>query len=230
MASNDLFGTEKINVSKSLLKNQAYELIKTAIINNRIKPDTIYSQGFLSENLGISRTPVREALLQLQGEGLIHIFRGRGIQVITTTQKDLQDLLEMSEAIECKICQMTAERIDDSTLSLLEDIYKSQEEDANDKKITEFMQKDREFHYALAKTTGNKKFAESVEIIHEQLLRSGIFLIYQPECLPVIIKEHRKILDALHAHSASAAIEAMFQHIQGIFARAMESSSIMHKQ
>ncbi len=230
MSQTNLFNIEKINTANSLLKNQAYNLIKAAIIDNRISPNNVYSQGFLSSQLGISRTPVREALLQLQGEGIIHIHRGRGIQVITTSAKDLKDILEMSEALECKVCQLAAERIDSHAIAFLEELYLQQQELSNQKKLAEFMQKDREFHCYLAKTTGNDKLAESVANNYEQLLRSGVFVIYKMEFLPAVVHEHRHILDAIQMRIPESSSDAMLAHMKGLFGRAMESAALLQKQ
>ena len=225
MSNSDLFVPPKINAAKSLLKNQAYDIIKSAIMNNHLKPDKIYSQEFLGQSLGISRTPVREALIQLQLEGIVHIYRGRGMQIVTTTQRDLRDILEMSDAIECKICQLAAQRITDEILQTLEEIYQRQKEEASKGQIDSFMEQDRHFHLVLATATDNKKLMESVESIHEQLLRSGIFVIYNIDNLEMIIKEHRGVIDAMYKHCPVAALEAMRIHIDGIFSRAMHCIS-----
>ena len=219
MSNIDLFGTEKINTSKSLLKNQAYELIKAAIIENRLNPENIYSQDFLSKNLGISRTPVREALLQLRGEGLIHIHRGRGIQVIPTTIHDLNDMLEMREAIECKICQLAIGKIDQETLYLLENNCLEQKENITQNKINDFTERDHDFHCILAKASNNKRLYEMVEQTNEQIMRSGVLLKYKQQDLRNIVSEHKRIIDALFTHCEKTAIEAMQLHFTGIFSR-----------
>ena len=221
MNTSDFFVPAKINTAKSLLKNQAYAIIKSAIINNHLQPDRIYSQEFLGQSLGISRTPVREALIQLQLEGIVQIYRGRGMKIVTTTQADLQDILEMSDAIECKICQLAAQRITDKALQALEEIYQYQKEETAKKQIDDFMQQDRNFHITLANAANNKKLVECVENIHEQLLRSGIFVIYNADNLEMILKEHRRVLDAMHKRCPVAALDAMRIHIDGISTRAM---------
>ena len=76
------------------MKQQAYELIKDAILYRRLQIGITYSQDALCSELNISRTPVREALLELQQEGYIAFMRGKGIQVIPVTRKRAQDIVE----------------------------------------------------------------------------------------------------------------------------------------
>lgn len=220
----DSFLPQKINTDKSLLKNQAYDIIKNAIMNKTLLPEKIYSQEFLSQSMGISRTPVREALLQLQNEGLIKIYRGRGIQIITTTAKDLADILELSDAVECKVCKLAPHRITPQILEELEKIYDQQTEKANDKLVNDFMEQDRHFHLTLAMATGNRRLYESVDLIHQLIQRSGFFVIYNynHENLHMILKEHRNVIDALKNALPHEAEEAMRVHIKGLSKRAEE--------
>ena len=220
----DKFVPQKINTDKSLLKNQAYDIIKNAIINNKLSHDKIYSQEFLSKSMGISRTPVREALLQLQNEGMVKIYRGRGIQVISTTAKDLSDILELSDAVECKVCNLAAKIITASGIDKLEKIYEYQLQKANEKLVDDFMEQDRNFHLALALATGNKRLYESVDIIHQMIQRSGFFVIYNSnyENLYMIREEHRKVLDSLKKGLSDESENAMRIHIRGLSKRAEE--------
>ena len=81
-----LLGTRKIHTET--YKNQAYDLIKNAILYNRFRVDAIYSQEAICTELGISRTPVREALLELQKEGYVSFARGKGVKVVPVTEQD----------------------------------------------------------------------------------------------------------------------------------------------
>ena len=229
LSHRDLLDLDKINSARSLLKNQAYEILKKAIINNSFRPDKIYSQEFISRKLGISRTPVREALLQLQSEGVVIIHRGRGVRLATTTVADLRDIFEMSDAVECKACQLAAERITDASLSALKEMHEVQLAAAAKEDTHEFMKCDHKFHITLAYSTGNDRLAESVKAIHEQLLRSGVLFIYNPQYLTIINNEHRAVLDALDKRAQEESVLAMRVHIGGLFARAVYHMKQMQK-
>lgn len=219
MKNLNLFTYKKINISKSLLKNQAYELLKNAIISNELKTDTIYSQESLSKSLGISRTPVREALLQLQSEGIISIYRSRGIQVVTTTIYDLKDILELDSAIECKMVQLAAERISAENLSLLTKACEQMLKVIENKQLNQFMAVDHQFHLLLAQSTGNKKFIENIEIVYEQLLRSKV--VYETKDLLQIYNEHKEIVEALHKRCPKASFAKMNKHLDNNHLRIM---------
>ncbi len=222
MKNFDILSITKINTEKSLLKNQAYDIIKNAILNQKIKTDRIYSQEFLSLELGISRTPVREALLQLQNEGIINIYRGRGIQVVTPTKKNLLDIVELLEAVECKACQLAAKRIDDKTLLHLQDSFNQLIGKNNPHQVYEFLEHDLYCHQIIAKATANDKLIKCIEGVHSQFLRAGTVFRFSEERLEQIAFEHNEILNALQNHSEQEAFSAMLKHMQGTFNRVNE--------
>jgi len=92
------------------MKQQAYELIKDAILYRRLQIGILYSQDALCSELNISRTPVREALLELQQEGYIAYMRGKGIQVIPITKKRAQDIVEARYYLELNGARLAAQR------------------------------------------------------------------------------------------------------------------------
>ena len=212
----------KINADKSLLKNQAYDIIKNAIMSKELEHNKIYSQEFLGQSLGISRTPVREALLQLQNEGFITIHRGRGMQIIATTENDLFDILELSDAVECRVSRLAAQRANASVIAKLEKIHELQTQKAQEKLVDDFMEQDSNFHLTLALATGNKRLYESVELVNQLVQRSGFFIIYNlnQEILTMILKEHENIIAALKKASPDETEEAMRIHILGRTKRA----------
>ena len=102
-----LLGTRKIHTET--YKNQAYDLIKNAILYNRFRVDAIYSQEAICTELGISRTPVREALLELQKEGYVSFARGKGVKVVPVTEQDAGDILEARIFLESHNAKLAAE-------------------------------------------------------------------------------------------------------------------------
>ena len=91
-------------------KKQAYDLIKDAILYNRFRVDAIYSQDAICNELGISRTPVREALLELQKEGYVSFSRGKGVKVVPMTRQDARDILEGRIFLESHNAKLAAMR------------------------------------------------------------------------------------------------------------------------
>ena len=91
-------------------KEQAYQLIKEAVLYQKFQTNAIYSQEAICQELGISRTPVREALLELQKEGYIHFCRGKGIQIVELDDKAIRDILEMRLYLEGIVAELAAKR------------------------------------------------------------------------------------------------------------------------
>ena len=98
--AEELFGGQDVGATPSY-KEQAYRLIKEAILFNRFRVGAIYSQDDICKELGISRTPVREALLELQKDGYVSFSRGKGVQVVPVSDRDARDILETRMYIEC---------------------------------------------------------------------------------------------------------------------------------
>ncbi|QSH92932.1 GntR family transcriptional regulator [Treponema medium] len=97
-------------------KEQAYELIKDAVLFNRFRVGAIYSQDEICEELGISRTPVREALLELQKEGYVAFARGRGVKVVPVTDEIAKDILEIRLLTEQNSAYLAAARANDQSV------------------------------------------------------------------------------------------------------------------
>ena len=98
--AEELFGGQDVGATPSY-KEQAYRLIKEAILFNRFRVGAIYSQDDICKELGISRTPVREALLELQKDGYVSFSRGKGVQVVPVSDRDARDILETRMYICC---------------------------------------------------------------------------------------------------------------------------------
>ena len=107
--AEELFGGQDVGATPSY-KEQAYRLIKEAILFNRFRVGAIYSQDDICKELGISRTPVREALLELQKDGYVSFSRGKGVQVVPVSDRDARDILETRMYIECINAKLAANR------------------------------------------------------------------------------------------------------------------------
>ena len=118
-----LLFTNKGPLTTNSLKEQAYKLIKDAIVYRRLKLNVVYSQDDLCSELGISRTPVREALIELVSDGLVTFVRRRGFKVVELTRKEALDIIEMRSDIEKFGAELAAQRITDGQLKRLEDKY-----------------------------------------------------------------------------------------------------------
>lgn len=217
-----LGGLKPINAVS--FKDQAYTLIRDAILSHQIKEGEIYSQDQLSAEFGISRTPVREALMQLQKEGYINFLRGRGFEVVSIRASDRDDIFEFRYIVEKAACGLAARRITGEQLRKLGEYIEAQERDAIDCDDRKFLAYDESFHYVIWEATNNQRLINVTAEMRNQLLRSGYeALASDREGRVKVIEEHRAIYEALRVGDAAAAAMAMETHLRKTYDRAISN-------
>lgn len=217
------FGTQTI--ATPTYKEQAYHLIKEAIIYRRLQVGTVYSQDSLCTDLGISKTPVREALLELQKEGYLHFLRGRGILVQPVTKQRARDIVEMRFYIEQIGCRLAAERADDEHIEAIGLQMKAMQGQEDCEDIQLLYRLDRAFHRAIFEAAGNSCLLESVENLREQFLRVETQTAFDDKVKRrAIIAEHDEIYKAIRRHDAEAAEAAMKEHYECTYERTLKKA------
>lgn len=200
-------------------KDQAYRLIKDAIIYKNLKLGNVYSQDILCAELKISRTPVREALLELQKEGYISILRGKGIYILPVTKEEAQDIIEMRYHVEALGCQLAAARRNEQDLQSMLSIFREME--ACKGQAIDFVmlyRLDRQFHLAIFEAAKNKRMQQIIEQLRDNFLRVEDQTAFAIE---PVIKEHRAIYQAILDASPEAARHAMQIHMENSKKRTM---------
>ncbi len=213
----------KINIARSLLKDQAYKLIKDAISNGELTPGKFYSQDKLSNELGISRTPVREAILELQSEGILVIHRGRGIEVVSLSRKDLWEIFEMRRALEVRACEMAAEKIGSELYQKLDQIIEMQKESVLQEDKTEFLAGDKQFHEIIAEAAENTRMFNAIKDLRDKITYVGAYAIFRSNRMSEIIKEHQKIVEALKLKDPQKVRLALEKHLEGTFGEIIDA-------
>lgn len=153
-----LLGTRKIHTET--YKNQAYDLIKNAILYNRFRVDAIYSQEAICTELGISRTPVREALLELQKEGYVSFARGKGVKVVPVTEQDAGDILEARIFLESHNAKLAAERGTDKEKLATMDCLSELKQNLSSLDSRLLYRIDHQFHRLVADASHNGWFSD----------------------------------------------------------------------
>lgn len=206
------------------LKDQAYRLIKDAILYRRLQINTVYSQETLCNELHISRTPVREALIELQNEGYVRFVRGRGFQVLELTRQEALDIVEMRREIEMFGAGLAAERITDEQLQGLEKIQQEMMDEGKHHDSREMYRLDYTFHQLIFQATGNGWLIRTNIKLRENFLRietQGAFKT--PQVARQVFHEHGRILAALQKRSPALARSAMRRHINQSYKRNLET-------
>ncbi len=199
---------KKIKIPSDLT-TLAYTSIKQYILEGRVDQESRLTETMLSEQLGISRSPIREALNSLATEGLITIEPRRGASLRRFTVKETSDLYELRKLLEVYAVQ-TAEVTPKLLATLEKSIERSQSLlDANKK--LEFIEEDMRFHGAIAAATGNQPLASVVENIQHQiwLCRCKTYNLSSSSAP----QAHRSIMNALKKDDRKEAKRAMHDHI-----------------
>jgi DNA-binding GntR family transcriptional regulator len=195
------------------LKEKAYEVLKELILTGRLEQGKLHNEKRLAEVLGVSRTPVREALLELSREGMVHFLPSKGIRVRKITAKQVQEVFEIRRIIEGYIIQSISKTMRDADLKKIEAIIRKQERLAHLGEEVAFIAIDKEFHLFLASRTGNQQMEGILRNLRDQIHLMGIRVIRGGERVNQVLTEHRSILKALKEGDGKRAHKALLQHL-----------------
>ncbi|SMC65338.1 DNA-binding transcriptional regulator, GntR family [Desulfocicer vacuolatum DSM 3385] len=213
MVLTDLEGLAELKKPVPLTK-MAYDALRRSILTNQLTSDVIYNEKGLAQQLGISRTPVREALLELSSQGLVSFLPRKGVVVNKFTRKDIEEIFELRYLIELasvkKICRTWT--ADD--LSGIEQCLEKQKQLLNqaENPIT-FMEIDRDFHVAISQLTGNKRLVSIIQNIRDILQLMGIRALTTRGRMEKVILEHANILGAIKKRDVEEALLQMRVHL-----------------
>ncbi len=202
-------------ISSRTLKEQAYQLIKDGILYHKLQVGMVYSQDAICNDLGLSRTPVREALLQLEQEGYIAFLRGRGVEVLPLTDERAAEIMEARFYLEQIGSRLAAFRRTEEHLRRLDAVMTEMTElcTSGDSKL--MYRLDREFHTIIFEASGNSLMLGEIETLRDHFLRFETFSAFDREDYArEVIEEHGQILAALREGSADKAVAAMRHHLR----------------
>ena len=196
------------------LKEMAWQALRDAILINQLHPKKIYKIDELARGFGVSKTPVREALLDLAKQGFLTFLPRRGIQINSLDEKDIRDLYSFRIVMETAIIQNIAPTITEISMTQAEAINRSMKECMkNDDKI-EYLRTDREFHLFLAELTGNKYLVSALENIRDLIDWMGSRALFRKERMAEVFAEHDKIIQMLKKRTnGKEAMRLMEEHI-----------------
>lgn len=158
----------KQNNQELTLKEKAYEFIKHKILNCEMKPGSDILEDQLIEQLGSSRTPVREALMRLEHEGLINIFPRKGSFVAQITIKDIQNIFEIREIVEIQVAKMICDSIQEEELLYFKEKFEQMDEEGNYYTDKDFFELDLSFHRTIVESTKNNYLIEFMNKIYDK--------------------------------------------------------------
>ncbi|MGE4371530.1 MAG: GntR family transcriptional regulator [Xanthobacter sp.] len=197
----------------SSLRDAAYELIKQRIIMWTYRPGEALSEAAVSAELGLGRTPVRQAFDRLMRDGLVEVLPRKGILVRPITQDEVRDMVEARLINECFCARQAAERIDQTTLLELQANLGAGRAALGHYDVEALMRLDRNFHAAICSSAQNVVLSDFMKIIHERSQRVWHLSLRDRDHNRRVMVEHGAIVAALGDHDADGAEAAMRAHI-----------------
>ncbi len=193
----------------------AYEFTKERILDNRFGGGELLSEGEVAAELGMSRTPVREAFLRLQSDGLLRLYPKRGALVVPVSTLEVENVMETRLLVE----RFAVERVIALDLDLdeaLEAVIARQEELAAEERSQEFVAADRELHRLVVEAAGNDILLGLHDSLRDRQQRMGVVaLTRQENRMRAIVAEHREIASAIGARDATLALSLVDAHLHG---------------
>ena len=214
---NDILKSKK----PSDLKNWAYETIKRGILNVEINAGEQLRIESLTEQLGISRTPIREALLKLESEGLVRAVSRVGFFVCGITKKDLRELFELREVLESYAAEKAAGFLDQEDIQMLKGYQKRAGEAIKEGNTAEFMEMEISIHSLILRKADNNRLIKMIDGIKDLIHRERILSLQSSENIRESFKEHSRIIEALKNRDPKAAGKMMRSHILAVQGRLM---------
>ena len=205
--------TDKQNTTPA--RERVYEYLKSAILSDRLKPGEKLTEEHLAKTLGVSRTPVREALHKLESEGLIKLRKKRGFIVSRDSKEEVEELFELRSILEGYTLRLISQSISEETLKQLNGFIQDAEDALRRKKIEDVFEWNTRFHDTLHELVANKtRLHRLIVNMRKYVLRHRKDTLRYPDGGRRTVLGHRKILVALQLRDPDLCERIMREHIR----------------
>ena len=195
------------------LRNVVFNTLRDAILRGDLQPGERLMEIHLAKNLGVSRTPVREAISMLEQEGLAVTYPRRGAQVAKMTVKDLDDVLEIREVLDTLAASLACRNMSDEDIDRLETACKAFEKATKGDDIREVVRTDEAFHNVIYEESNNPRLRTILLNLKGQMYRFRFEYVKDKSNYPFLIKEHGDILAALKDRDEEEVIKHTKEHL-----------------
>ncbi len=193
--------------------DRVYAHVKQAVLDRSYEGGTLLTEGELAEAVGVSRTPVREALLRLEVEGLIKLYPKKGALVLPVSAQEIADVVETRQLVEVHAARK-AVPARPGLIERLEELLRKQKKQAAAGDFAAAAVTDRCFHAEIVRSGGNEILSRLYDQLRDRQLRMGVAVMHShPDRLAKTLAEHEQILDALRSGDAEAAVDVVHRHV-----------------
>ncbi len=198
------------------LADQVFDQIEKDILSGKYSRGEIITESKLSAELGVSRTPIREALRRLSQEHLIE-ESGKGSVVIGISEKDLDDIFLIRKELECKAAAMAAKNFTDEQLAELKETLELQEFYVTKADAEHIKHMDNKFHQILYKLTGSNIFYDILVPLHKKIQKYRKVSLQSGSRAEASVMEHRKVYEAIADKNEQLASKYALEHIENAY-------------
>ena len=195
------------------LRDVVFNTLRRAILRGELKPGERLMEIQLANKLGVSRTPIREAIRKLELEGLVLMIPRKGAEVAEITEKNLRDVLEVRCALEELGVQLACDRIDKSGVRELHEAADHFRDMLESDDITQIAEADEAFHDVIFKATDNGRLIQLLNNLREQMYRYRVEYLKRSDFHQQLIDEHEEIIETIENGQKDRAVQVVCQHV-----------------
>ena len=195
------------------LRDVVFQALRQAIITGEFAPGERLMEIKLADKLGVSRTPVREAIRMLELEGLAVTIPRRGAEVAKMTEKDMEDVLQIRRCLDELAVSLACEKMTSGQLEQLAVELKHFEESIESRDVKQIAEADVAFHDAIYMAADNSKLMTLLNNLREQMYRYRVEYLKDESAYPKLIEEHQRIYDGLSRKDKDFVVKATGEHI-----------------
>lgn len=204
----------KVNMNEYLpLRDVVFNTLRQAILKGELEPGERLMEIHLADRLGVSRTPIREAIRKLELEGLVLMIPRKGAEVARISEKSLRDVLEVRRSLDQLAIELAIERMTDDDIAALEAAQEQFREAVAGADAMAIAQCDENYHDIIYNATGNSRLVQILNNLREQMYRYRLEYIKDAAKRQILIVEHDHILRAIKEHRVDEAKKAIREHI-----------------
>lgn len=197
------------------LRDAVFKTLRQGILTGELKPGERLMEMHLAQRLGVSRTPIREAMRMLEREGLVTMVPRRGAEVANITGKDLKDVLEVRVALDSLAVELACEKITQEEMQELKRACETFERTTREKEpdAVKITKADVALHDVIVRATGNDKLQQMLSNLSEQMYRYRFEYIKDASYHTRLIEEHERIYESIRARDKQRAVAEITKHI-----------------
>lgn len=204
-----------VNMDQYLpLRDVVFNTLRQAILKGELKPGERLMEIALADKLGVSRTPIREALRKLEQEGLVVMIPRRGAQVADITEKDLNDVLEVRIALENLSVEKACKRMTEEQIKKLGLAAREFERTTAENNLVKLAEADVAFHEIIYQAADNQTLNQVQSNLREQIYRYRVEYLKDEEMRNQLVREHEQLYLAMKERNVEKAQEISFHHIE----------------